>query len=169
MKRLISLLGVLGLVAAAVLASAVSVNAAKPSPVPGAHFKSGEDPNCTFTAPTDNCEGTIVGLGGMDVDILLAAPFTATVTCTNPQNQQNPSMRTTTGTASGETTVEDASNNLEFTVSASLPGASGTCRNNWIMTSSTVFTGQWTISVCVDGQLVLSQQSSASAPPPSCS
>ena len=169
MLRLLSLAGLVGLICVSALASAATTEAAKPSPVPGAHFKSGEEPTCSFTQTTVTCGGTIVGLGGQDVDILLDAPFTATVTCTNPQNQQNPSMRTTTGTASGETNVEDASNNLVFSVSATLPGTSGTCRNNWIMTSSTSFTGQWTISVCVGGQLVLSQQSSASAPAPSCS
>ena len=144
-------------------------SAAKPNPVPGAHFKNGEEPTCTgFEMQTVTCEGTIVGLGGQDVDILLDAQFEATVTCTNPQNQQNPSMRTTTDTASGETNVEDASNNLDFEVSATLPSASGSCRHNWIMTSDIEFTGEWTISVCVGNQLVLFDQSSSSAPDPSC-
>ena len=165
MKGAISVISVLILLG--VLGTSAAL-AAKPSPVPGAHFKNGEEPECAFTATEVTCDGTIVGLGGQDVSILLDAPFTSTVTCTNPQNQQNPSMRTTTGTASGETTVEDASNNLVFQVSATLPSVSGTCRNNWIMTTSTSFTGEWTISVCVGGQLVLSDSSSAGAPAPSC-
>ena len=155
-------------VIAAFLATTLTVSAAKPSPVPGAHFKNGEEPTCVFSDTTVNCDGTIVGLGGQDVGILLDAPFSVTVTCANPQNQQNPSMRTTTGTASGETNVEDASNNLEFDVLATLPTTEGSCRNNWIMTSSAAFTGEWTISVCVEGQLVLSDQSSSAAPNPNC-
>jgi hypothetical protein len=144
-------------------------SADKPNPAPGAHFKAGSEPSCDgFDTATVTCDGTIVGLGGLDVEILLDAEVEATITCTNPQNQQNPSMRTTTEIASGETNVEDASNNLDFVVSAELPSADGSCRRNWIMTSSVEFTGEWTVSVCVGNQLILFQQSSSSAPDPSC-
>jgi hypothetical protein len=160
---------VIGVTILIVAIGTTGAGAAKPNPAPGAHFKSGEEPTCTgFDTATITCDGTIVGLGGLDVEILLDAEVEAAVTCTNPQNQQNASMRTTTEIASGQTTVEDASNNLVFDVSAELPSTDGSCRRNWIMTSSVEFTGEWTISVCVGNQLVLSQQSSSSAPDPSC-
>jgi hypothetical protein len=82
-------------------------------------------------------------------------------------NEKEETWRATTGTASSQTTVENASNNLEFDISASLPSATGSCRNNW-NDQLDLFTGQWKASVCVDGQLVLSDESSNSAPAPSC-
>ena len=169
-RKTLMLLASFGLFFGVLVLSSGVASAAKPSPIPGAHFKNGEEPACNFSSTAVSCGGTIVGLGGQNVDILLDAPFTTTTTCRNPQNQNNPSQRTTTGTASGQTSVQNASNNLVFGVGASIPSSTaGTCRNNWIMTSSSSFTGTWTISVCVGGQLVLSQQSGAGAPAPSCS
>ena len=156
------------LIVGVAIVSTTGVSNAAKSPIPGAHFKNGESAACTFGSTTVVCDGTIVGLGGQNVDIFLDAPFTSTVTCSNPQNQDNPSRRTTTGVASGQTTVQNASNNLEFDVDAVLPNATGSCRNNWIMTSSSAFTGQWTITVCVSGEVVLFAKSSGGAPSPSC-
>ena len=156
------------LIGSAVVGTSSTVDAAKPSAVPGAHFKNGEEPDCTFEGDTVICEGTIVGLGGQDVQIFLDAPVLVTVTCRNPANQDNPSQRTFGDTAEGVANFPNASNNLEFLVSAQEPDVAATCKRNWIGTAESSFTGEWTVTVCVNGQVVLSDQSSASAPRPSC-
>jgi hypothetical protein len=110
-------------------------------------------PTCTDEGTTVECSGKVAGLGGTTFTILVSAPGTASVTCTNPAGNVAPGQSFTT-TATGQSGPFPTPRNgqARFTVSTETPTAPpGSCPNPmWTATVTDVAFGDATLTLLED-------------------
>jgi hypothetical protein len=110
-------------------------------------------PTCTDEGTTAECSGKVAGLGGTTFTILVSAPGTASVTCTNPAGNVAPGQSFTT-TATGQSGPFPTPRNgqASFTVTSNTPTAPpGSCPNPmWTATVTDVEFGDATITLLED-------------------
>src|SRR5215218_3896314 len=114
---------VLGAVAAAALAFPSLASAQS------GHFVG--TPTCTDEGTTVECTGKVAGLGGTTFEILVSAPGTATVECTNPAGNVAPGQTfDTTASGSSGPLATPRNGQFRFTVESVTPTAPpGSCPN----------------------------------------
>jgi hypothetical protein len=110
-------------------------------------------PTCTDEGTTVECSGKVAGLGGTTFTILVSAPGTASVECTNPGGQVAPGQSFTT-TAAGQSGPFPTPRNgqARFTVETVTPTAPpGSCPNPmWTAEVIDVEFGDATITLLED-------------------
>jgi hypothetical protein len=110
-------------------------------------------PTCTDIGTQVRCTGKVAGLGGTTFTILVSAPGTATVECTNPAGNVAPGQTFDT-TATGQSGPFPTPRNgqARFTVSTDTPAAPpGSCPNpQWTATVVDVEFGDATLTLLED-------------------
>jgi hypothetical protein len=113
-------------------------------------------PTCTDRGTFVECSGKVAGLGGTTFTILVSAPGTASVTCTNPAGNVAPGQSFTT-TATGQSGPFPTPRNgqARFTVSTVSPTAPpGSCPNPmWTATVVDVEFGDATLTLLEDSNV----------------
>jgi hypothetical protein len=113
-------------------------------------------PVCTDEGTTAECTGKVAGLGGTTFTILVSAPGTATVECTNPAGNVAPGQ-TFDPTATGQSGPFPTPRNgqARFTVATDTPSApAGSCPNpQWTAEVIDVEFGDATITLLEDGNV----------------
>ena len=113
-------------------------------------------PVCTDEGTTAACSGKVAGLGGTTFTILVSAPGTATVECTNPAGNVAPGQTFDT-TATGQSGPFPTPRNgqARFTVETVTPTApAGSCPNpQWTAEVVDVEFGDATITLLEDGNV----------------
>jgi hypothetical protein len=113
-------------------------------------------PTCTDRGTFVECRGKVAGLGGTTFTILVSAPGTASVECTNPGGQVAPGQSFTT-TATGQSGPFPTPRNgqARFTVSTNVPTAPpGSCPNPmWTATVVDVEFGDATLTLLEDSNI----------------
>ena len=113
-------------------------------------------PTCTDEGTTAECSGKVAGLGGTTFTILVSAPGTATVECTNPGGNVAPGQTFDT-TAAGQSGPFPTPRNgqARFTVETVTPTAPpGSCPNpQWTAEVVDVEFGDATITLLEDGNV----------------
>jgi hypothetical protein len=113
-------------------------------------------PVCTDEGTTAECTGKVAGLGGTTFTILVSAPGTATVECTNPAGNVAPGQTFDT-TATGQSGPFPTPRNgqARFTVETDTPSApAGSCPNpQWTAKVVDVEFGDATITLLEDGNV----------------
>jgi hypothetical protein len=111
-------------------------------------------PTCTDIGTQVECSGKVAGLGGTTFTILVSAPGTATVECTNPAGNVAPGQTFDT-TATGQSGPFPTPRNgqARFTVTTEAPAAPpGSCPNpQWTAEVVDVEFGDATITLQEDG------------------
>jgi hypothetical protein len=111
-------------------------------------------PTCTDIGTQVECSGKVAGLGGTTFTILVSAPGTATVECTNPAGNVAPGQTFDT-TATGQSGPFPTPRNgqARFTVTTEAPAAPpGSCPNpQWTAEVVDVEFGDATITLAEDG------------------
>ncbi|HEX5877075.1 MAG TPA: hypothetical protein VF468_01910 [Actinomycetota bacterium] len=111
-------------------------------------------PTCTDIGTQVECSGKVAGLGGTTFTILVSAPGTATVECTNPAGNVAPGQTFDT-TATGQSGPFPTPRNgqARFTVTTEAPAAPpGSCPNpQWTAEVVDVEFGDATITLREDG------------------
>jgi hypothetical protein len=103
----------------AVLSLIVAALAAVPAIAANPHFVG--TPECTDNGRTITCTGSVAGLGGQDVKVVVRAEGTAEVVCISPGGNRAPGQDTSV-VASGSTIIEDPKNGrINFRVTTSAP------------------------------------------------
>ena len=110
-------------------------------------------PTCTDIGTQVQCSGKVAGLGGTTFTIMVSAPGTATVTCTNPGGNVAPGQNfstTVAGTSGPFPTPRNGQ--ARFTVTSNTPTAPpGSCPNpGWTATVTDVTFGPATITLSED-------------------
>lgn len=111
-------------------------------------------PTCTDIDTQVECSGKVAGLGGTTFTILVSAPGTATVECTNPAGNVAPGQTFDT-TATGQSGPFPTPRNgqARFTVTTEAPAAPpGSCPNpQWTAEVVDVEFGDATLTLSEDG------------------
>ena len=111
-------------------------------------------PTCTDEGTTLQCAGKVAGLGGTTFTILVSAPATATVECTNPAGNVAPGQTfDTTATGQSGPFATPRNGQARFTVETITPTApAGSCPNpKWTAEVVDVEFGDATITLQEDG------------------
>ena len=113
-------------------------------------------PTCRDIGTQVQCTGKVAGLGGTTFTILVSAPGTATVTCTNPAGKVAPGQTFDT-TATGQSGPFPTPRNgqARSTVSTETPAAPpGSCPNpQWTATVTDVTFGPATVTLLEDSTI----------------
>jgi hypothetical protein len=111
-------------------------------------------PTCTDEGTTVECSGKVAGLGGTTFTLLVSAPGTASVECTNPAGNVAPGQSFST-TAAGQSGPFATPRNgqARFTVETDTPAAPpGSCPNpKWTANVVDVEFGDATVTLVEDG------------------
>jgi hypothetical protein len=92
------------------------------------HFLRG--PDFTDVGTQLRATGTIAGLGNEDIDVILTARGTTTVTCTNPAGNVAPGQTKTITVSGSDTNIEVKNGKATFSVTTAEPTApAGSCPN----------------------------------------
>jgi hypothetical protein len=110
-------------------------------------------PTCVDIGTQVQCSGKVAGLGGTTFTILVSAPGTASVTCTNPAGNVAPGQSfstTVSGTSGPFATPRNGQS--PFTVTSNTPSAPpGSCPNPmWTATVTDVTFGDATVTLQED-------------------
>jgi hypothetical protein len=111
-------------------------------------------PTCTDEGTTVECTGKVAGLGGTTFEILVSAPGTATVECTNPAGNVAPGQTfDTTASGSSGPLATPRNGQFRFTVESVTPTAPpGSCPNPmWTAEVVDVEFGDATVTLEEDG------------------
>jgi hypothetical protein len=118
--RRIGIIAVLGLIVAAL--TAVPALAANP------HFIG--QPTFTDNGRTLTASGSLAGLGNQNIDVVVTATGTATVTCTNPAGNVAPGQTFTTTVTGSDTDIQVKNGRAFFSATTAEPVApAGSCPN----------------------------------------
>jgi hypothetical protein len=111
-------------------------------------------PTCTDEGTTVECTGKVAGLGGTTFEILVSAPGTATVECTNPAGNVAPGQTfDTTASGSSGPLATPRNGQFRFSLESVTPAApAGSCPNpQWTANVVDVEFGDATITLEEDG------------------
>jgi hypothetical protein len=111
-------------------------------------------PVCTDEGTTVECTGKVAGLGGTTFELIVSAPGTASVQCTNPAGNVAPGQSfTTTTTGSSGPLATPRNGQFRFSVESDTPTAPpGSCPNpKWTATVVDVEFGDATVTLEEDG------------------
>ena len=112
----------------AVMALLVSALAAVPALAANPHFIG--SPTFTDNGTTLTATGSIAGLGNQNIDVVLTATGSATVTCTNPAGNVAPGQTFTTTVSGSDTDIQVKNGRATFSATTNEPVApAGSCPN----------------------------------------
>jgi len=150
-------LGIIGVLSMLLVAFSASAALAQTS---GVHFLVTDQPEFTDLGTQLQATGTIAGLGGEDVTVVLTAEGVAQVSCVSPGGNVAPGQATTITATATQTDIEVKNGRATFNLATATPTVdpAEACPNpRWTAIVTDVEFTEATITAIQDNQVVLTQ------------